>query len=171
MILDVNVDEVDVAQLAEGQTAFLSFDALTGEQVVGTVNYIAPSSTNVGGAVAYAVEISFEPGSLPVRLGMTADVDIVADSAEDALLVPNQAIEVDREAGRYYVIVQKPDGTTERLEVEIGLRDGTHTQIVEGLNEGDLVMLPKLPEQVQTEQAFGPPGGQGGRGFGGGNGP
>jgi HlyD family secretion protein len=170
MILDVNVDEVDVAQLAEGQTAYLSFDALTGEELVGTVTYIAPSSTNVGGAVAYAVEISFEPGSLPVRLGMTADVDIVADSAEDALLVPNQAIEADREAGRYYVIVQKPDGTTERLEVQIGLRDGSKTQIVEGLNEGDLVILPKLPEQIQTERAFGP-GAQGGGGFGEGHGP
>jgi HlyD family secretion protein len=170
MILDVNVDEVDVAQLAEGQTAYLSFDALTGEQVDGTVTYIAPSSTNVGGAVAYGVEISFEPGSLPVRLGMTADVDIVADSAEDALLVPNQAIEADREASRYYVILQKPDGTTERLEVQIGLRDGSHTQIVEGLNEGDLVILPEVPEQIQTERSFGP-GGQGGGGFGGGNGP
>ena len=143
---------------------------LTGEQVIGTVNYIAPSSTNVGGAVAYAVEISFEPGSLPVRLGMTADVDIVAASAEDALLVPNQAIEADREANRYYVVVQKPDGTTERLEVQIGLRDGSHTQVLEGLNEGDLIILPKLPEQIQTERSFGP-GGQGGGGFGGGNGP
>jgi multidrug efflux pump subunit AcrA (membrane-fusion protein) len=84
-------------------------------------------------------------------------------------LVPNQAIEADREAGRYYVIVQKPDGTTERLEVQIGLRDGSKTQIVEGLSEGDLVILPKLPEQIQTERAFGP-GAQGGGGFGGGGG-
>jgi HlyD family secretion protein len=167
----VNVDEVDVAQLAEGQTAYLSFDALTGEQVVGTVNYIAPSSTNVGGAVAYGVEISFEPGSLPVRLGMTADVEIVADSAEDALLIPNQAIEADRDAGRYYVVAQKPDGTTERLEVQIGLRDASRTQILEGLNEGDLVVMPEVPEQILTERSFGPPGGQGGGRFGENGGP
>jgi multidrug efflux pump subunit AcrA (membrane-fusion protein) len=100
---------------------------------------------------------------------MTADVDIVADSAEDALLVPNQAIEADREASRYYVTVQKPDGTTERLEVQIGLRDGSRTQILEGLKDGDLVMMPKLPEQVQSQRAFGP--GQGGGGFGEDHGP
>ena len=56
LILEVNVDEVDVALISEGQTAHLSFDALRdiqGEEITGTVTYIAPSSTNVGGAVAY----------------------------------------------------------------------------------------------------------------------
>jgi HlyD family secretion protein len=164
-----------VAQLAEGQTAHLSFDALDDEGVAGTVIYIAPSSTNVGGAVAYAIEVSFSPGdastssgqALPVRLGMTADVDIVTDSAEDALLVPNRAIEADRKAGRYYVTRQRADGTTERLEVVIGLRDEANTQIVEGLEEGDRLVLPEVPEQTPFEQQFGPPG-QGGARFGGG---
>ena len=183
LILDVNVDEVDVAQLAEGQTAYLTFDALDDAGVSGTVIYISPASTNVGGAVAYAVDVSFSPrdtladpstgsgqGSgqvLPVRLGMTADVDIVTGSAEDALLVPNRAIEADRAAGRYYVIRQLAGGTTERLEVFIGLRDEANTQIVEGLEEGDIVVLPVIPEQVESERQFGP--GQGGGPFGGGN--
>jgi HlyD family secretion protein len=174
LVLDVNVDEVDVAQLAEGQTAYLTFDALDNEGVAGMVTYIAPSSTNVGGAVAYAVEVSFSPSdpsmgsgqALPVRLGMTADVDIVVDSAEEALLVPNRAIEADREAGRYYVTRQLPGGTTERMEVRIGLRDQAHTQILEGLEEGDIVVQPQVPEQTPFEQQFGP--GQGGGPFGGG---
>jgi HlyD family secretion protein len=160
LILSANVDEVDVAQLAEGQTAYLTFDALDDEGVSGTVIYIAPSSTNVGGAVAYAIEVSFVPGALPVRLGMTADVDIVTDSAEDALLVPNRAIEADRAAGRYYVTRQLTDVTTERLEVVIGLRDELNTQILEGLEEGDRLALPEVPEQGQIEGQFGP--GQGG---------
>ena len=167
LILNANVDEVDVAQLAEGQTAHLSFDALDDEGVAGTVIYIAPSSTNVGGAVAYAIEVSFVPDALPVRLGMTADVDVVTDSAEDALLVPNRAIEADRAAGRYYVTRQLPDGTTERLEVTIGLRDEANTQILEGLEEGDRLVLPEVPEQRQMEEQFGP-GQGGGMPFGGG---
>jgi HlyD family secretion protein len=167
LILDVNIDEVDVAKLAEGQTAHLTFDALDNEGVNGTVTYIAPSSINVGGAVAYAVEVSFSTGSLPVRLGMTADVDIVTDRAEDALLVPNRAIDADREAGRYYVTRQLSGGATERVEVVIGLRDATSTQLLEGLEEGDTVVLPQVPEQTLFEQRFGPS--QGGGPFGGGN--
>jgi HlyD family secretion protein len=94
-------------------------------------------------------------------------VDIVTGSAEDALLVPNRAIEADRAAGRYYVTRQLAGGTTERLEVFIGLRDEANTQIVEGLEEGDIVVLPVIPEQVESQRQFGP--GQGGGPFGGGN--
>jgi HlyD family secretion protein len=166
MILDVNIDEIDVAQLAEGQAAHLSFDALKDEVFSGSLTHIAPSSTNVGGAVAYAVEISLDPEGRPVRLGMTADVDIVTDSAEGALLVPNRAIEADREAGRYYVIRQLADGTIQRLEVRIGLRDQTHTQILEGVEEGDQLVLPELPNQTESDTFMGP--GSGGGMFSGG---
>jgi HlyD family secretion protein len=161
LILDVNVDEVDIAQLAEGQTAYLSFDALKGEKAAGTVIHIAPASTNVSGAVAYAVEIGVDPGQLPVRLGMTANVDVVVASADEALLVPNRAIEADRAAGRYYVTRQLPDGTIQRLEVRIGLRDETQTQILEGLNEGDRLVLPEVPGQGLEfpGQSMGPFGG------------
>jgi HlyD family secretion protein len=166
LILDVNVDEVDVAQLAEGQVAYLTFDAIKNEEVAGTLTHISSTSTNVGGAVAYGIEISFDPGSLPVRLGMTADVEIVVDAAEDTLLVPNRAIEVDREADRYYVTRQKALGSVQRLEVRIGLRDESQTQILEGLEEGDKLMLPEVPGQGQDDEGFGP----GGRmGFGGGS--
>jgi multidrug efflux pump subunit AcrA (membrane-fusion protein) len=164
LILAVNVDEVDVAYLAEGQTAYLSFDALNDETFVGTVTHIAPSSSNIGGAVAYAVEIGFDPGDRPVRLGMTADVDMAVAKAEDALLVPNRAVESDREAGRYYVTRMKAGGTTERLEVRVGLRDESRTQIVQGVSEGDRLVLPTLRAQGEASETFGPPGGGFGRG-------
>lgn len=160
LILDVNVDEVDVAQLAEGQVAHLSFDALKGDEITGIVTHIAPASTDVGGAVAYGVQVSFEPGELSVRLGMTADVDIVASSAKDALLVPNRAIEADREEGRYYVTRQRSDGTTERVEVLIGIRNEAETEILQGVVDGDLLVLPVVPEQgAAVEDQFGPGGG------------
>ena len=165
LILELNVDEVDVAGLAEGQVAHLRFSALKDAEVEGTVSFVAPSSTNVGGAVAYAVEIRFDPGDYPVRLGMTADVEMVTDSAGDALLVPNRAIEADREAGRYYVTRQKALGGTERLEVQIGMRDESNTQILEGVEEGDKLVLPTIPEQ-EEDGGFHRPG-EGGGMFGG----
>jgi HlyD family secretion protein len=171
LILEANIDEIDVAMVSEGQTARLSFDALKGiqsEAITGAVTYIAPASTNVGGAVAYPIDVSFTPGELPVRLGMTADVDIVVAAVDDALLVPNQAIESDRAAGRYFVSTPRLDGTSQRVEVVIGLRDENQAQILEGLQEGDLVILPQVPEQIQEVQRFGGPPGDGeGGGFGG----
>ena len=158
LMLDVNVDELDVAQIAEGQTARLTFESLPRQEVVGTVTRISPSATSVGGAVAYQVETRFALGDLPVRIGMTANVDIVTDKAEDALLVANRAITADRAAGRYYVRRQDSHGNTERIKVEIGLRDDNFTQVVSGLNEGDTVVLTQIVGQ--NEDAFeGPMGG------------
>jgi HlyD family secretion protein len=154
-ILDLNVDEADVAEVADGQTVYLSFDALQGATITGTVAFVAPSSTNEGGAVAYAARIRFAPGQLPLRLGMTASVKIVVARADDALLVPNRAITADREARRYYVTRLGPGGLAQLLEVRIGLRDGSQTQILEGLQEGDQVVLPVVPAQGQTQGSFG----------------
>jgi HlyD family secretion protein len=165
LVLSVFIDEVDVAQIREGQPAHLTFDAIKDEEVVGTVTYIAPASTNVGGAVAYALEVSFDPGELPVRLGMTADVDIVTSSVDDTILVPNRAIEADRVAGRYFVTVLNPDGTTERIEVQIGLRDEDYTEVLDKLEEGAQVVVPEIPDQIE-----GPGGPFGGGGMGGGMG-
>ncbi len=144
-VVDANVDEVDVASIAVGQPVHLSFNALPGRTITGTVTSIAPTSTSVGGAVAYQVQIGFTPGRLPVRLGMTANVAIVVASADNALLVPSRAITVDRQAGKYYVTRLLPDGTQQRLQVRIGLHNDTQTQIVQGVQAGDKLVLPQVP--------------------------
>jgi RND family efflux transporter MFP subunit len=163
LFVDVQIDEVDVAQVAEGQTAHLRFSPLNGQTVDGTVAHIAPSATTVSGAQAFDARIALAAGALPIRLGMTSEVSIVTAGAEDALLVPNRAITADREAGRYYVTVQHPGGTTEKVEVQIGLRDSTQTQILAGVEEGDGLVLPQVEMPVEQNQRFGPfGGGQGG---------
>jgi multidrug efflux pump subunit AcrA (membrane-fusion protein) len=170
MLLNVNVDEIDVALIAEEQDAYLSFTALKDLEVRGKVTRIDPSSTLVSGAVAFGVEIGFDPGEVPVRLGMTADVDIVVAEAEDVLLVPNRVIDADREAGRYFVNMPGPAESSERVEVQIGLRDRTHTEIVAGLEAGDELLLPQVPGQSEEQAGTGMPmqGPQGGGLFGGG---
>lgn len=158
MIVAVNVDEVDIDLLKEGQDVHITFDALKDVQIEGTIQYIAPASTNVNGAVAYGMEVSFSPGEHPVRLGMTTDIDVVVARADRALLVPNRAITADREAGRYFVTQRAPDGTEQVVEVEIGLRDSSHTQILSGLEEGDPVVLPVIEGELESGDQFTPPG-------------
>lgn len=148
--LQVMLDEADVAQVVEGQTVYIALDAFTKQNVQGTVESVASAATQTSGGVAYEVVTAFEAGDLPVRLGMTARVDIVTESVGEALLVPNRAIEADREAGRHYVTRKTALGA-ERIEVEIGLRDDDHTQVVRGLREGDKVLLQMVATQ-DTEQ-------------------
>jgi multidrug efflux pump subunit AcrA (membrane-fusion protein) len=100
---------------------------------------------------------------------MTADVDIVTARAEDALLVPNRAITSDRSAGRSYVTRMVGADVTEEVEVEVGLRDEHFTQILSGLEEDDVVVLPEI-EAATDALGFPmmPGAGMMGGGFGGG---
>jgi HlyD family secretion protein len=145
LVLDVKVDELDIADIAVGQLARLEFESLPGQEIIGEVTHIAPSATATGGAVAYRVEISFTPGDLPVRLGMTTNVDIATARSENALLVPNSAITSDREANVYYVTVQNGLGATREVKVEVGLRDEDYTEILSGVDEGDTLVLAQVP--------------------------
>jgi HlyD family secretion protein len=162
--LQIILDEADVAQVAEGQAAYIDLDAFPKQKVRGTVESVASAATQTSGGVAYEVDTAIETDGLPIRLGMTARVDIVTRSVEDALLLPNRAIEADREAAKYYVTRKTALGS-ERIEVTIGLRDDDHTQVVSGLREGEQVLLQTVASQ-DSEQGPGgmframPPGGR-----------
>lgn len=159
--LEVLLDEVDVAQVANGQAVRLTFDALPGQVVEGEVISVAPAATSTTGGQAFEVTVRFAQGELPVRIGMSASVDIVTQRVEDALLLSNRAIEADRAAGRYYVNRKTALGS-ERVEVKIGLRDDDVTQILEGLEAGDTIILPVIDVSgsAMPSLPFGPMGGQ-----------
>lgn len=76
---------------------------------------------------------------------MTSNADFVTDHQKDVLLVPNRAINLDRQSGTYSVeLVVKDDSTavsTQDVEVTVGLRDNQFTEILSGLQEGDEVMV------------------------------
>jgi HlyD family secretion protein len=71
---------------------------------------------------------------------MNASVTITVAQAQDVLTVPSQAIQT--EGFRSVVEVQKDDGSTEKVAVQTGLTDGTNTEITQGLEEGQTIVIP-----------------------------
>jgi len=72
--------------------------------------------------------------------GMNASVTITLDQAQDVLVVPAQAIQT--EGFRSVVEVVNDDGSTESVVVQTGLSDGLNTEITEGLEEGQTIIIP-----------------------------
>jgi HlyD family secretion protein len=157
LLLEVLVDEHDVAEIDVGNGARLSFEALPKQEVEGTVSWIASAASQTVGGVAYAVDVAFEPGELPVRIGMTTDLEIITAAVDNALLIPNQAITLDREADRYTVTRQNGPGESETVEVSVGLMNGSFTQITAGLSEGDEVQLVDIAAANDGQQPVMPP--------------
>ena len=134
----VNLPEVDVAQVAPGQEAVIIPEATPDTRLKGKVVSVAPIGTQVQGVVNFPVTIALEENAPSVRAGMTVQVQITVARRENALLVPRRAL-ITR-GGQTFVTVMRGD-QTETLPVRIGMRGDTMAEVLEGLQEGDVVVV------------------------------
>ncbi|MBI1297500.1 HlyD family efflux transporter periplasmic adaptor subunit [bacterium] len=138
--MTVLVDELDVRQVQMGQTVRLSLDALPDADITGEVVRVSPTASNVGGVVAYEVEIVPNANDAQLKAGMSATAIITTAEVDNVILVPNRYIQLDRETGQAFV--QKMIGGTPALqEIELGLRNDRFSQVVAGLTDSDEVAL------------------------------
>ena len=160
--VDVEVSEVDINQVREGQPAILTFDAILAKEYRGEVVEVSPVGTESLGIVNFKVTVELTDSDEDVRPGMTAAVEIVVSQLEDALLVPNQAVRA--EEGKRMVYVLGENGQLTPVEITLGASSDRHSQLLEGdLQAGDLIVLNPPIDFFSG----GPPGG-GGMGMGGG---
>ncbi len=139
--LSVTVDEIDVAGLEVGLPAEITVDALPDLTLTGTVERIGPAATPEEGAVAYPVVVGLDPTDAPLRAGMSATAVILVEELTDQLIIPNWVVRVDQTTGQPYVYRQTADGGLERVDVRLGIRYEGYSQVLEGLEEGDVLVL------------------------------
>jgi RND family efflux transporter MFP subunit len=138
--VDVRVDEVDIGHVEVEQEARITLDAFPDQELTGEVDFIAPVASVDLGTATYLVRVSFDPTTVALRAGMTANITIVTEHKENVLLVVSRAISVDRETGLLYVEKLEDDELV-RTEVEIDLQDGSNSEVLRGLEEGDRVVI------------------------------
>ena len=159
--VDATVDESDVAKLAVGQQATVSFDALPNYQVQGKVISIAPAGTTQQGVVSFLVSVGITNPDRPLPAGMSASVTVVTDRKDNVLLVPSRAI---RTQGNTKLVEVLSNGKTEMRQVQTGTSNEQMTEIVSGLQPGDQVVVQgtsTAQPRVSGIQGGGPIGGGG----------
>ena len=138
-----SVDETTIRQVSEGQAATITFDAFPGQSFTGTVLEVPLQGSLQGDVMIYSVPVSLTGAEgLTLLVGMTANVEIQVGAVTNALLVPTLALQQSN--NRYQVLVPNttdPNGAPEAVPVQIGLSDGTYTQVIKGLNVGDKVIV------------------------------
>ena len=152
--IEADIDEGDIGWIALGQEVQVTFDAFPGEALTGRVIAIAPQASIDLGIVSYRVTLETGLTDLPLRAGMTANVEVVKDKREGVLLVPNVAIAVDPETGRKYVIRKTPSGT-ERIKIETGLTTDLYSEVLSGLAAGDQVAVANGSSLEQLRDVMG----------------
>ena len=137
--LEVYLDESDWANVAVGYNCDVIFDILPDKTYSGTVTQVDPglyteSGTSVVRAIVKLTDLNESAFNLP--LGTTASVDVIGGKAENALLIPIEAL---HKAGDVYTVFVMENGTPTLKVVEVGIQDLLYAEIKSGLNPGDVV--------------------------------
>jgi macrolide-specific efflux system membrane fusion protein len=132
--------EADAIKIKAGQSATVTLNAEPGTTLTASLASVSPVPTTTNGVVSYAATFSLAKLPANARIGQTANVTVQTAKATNALYVPSTAIATSGTTST----VTMADGSGTR-EVQIGVRGGSYTQIISGLNEGDRIELLQGP--------------------------
>jgi len=134
--ITIEVDEIDIGRLEEGQPVDISVEALPDAALEGSVSSIAPIALVDAGLVAYEVVVDLVPTTAPVRADMSANATIVVEELVDVLTIPTWVVRIDKDTGQTYVDLRVGD-SIERRDVQLGVRYEGIAQVISGISEGD----------------------------------
>jgi len=139
MYVSAPIDEVDAANIKVGQVARITLDAIKGKTFTGKVKRLAPYVLELEKqARTVEVEVVFveSPSEENLLVGYSADVEIVHAARQNVLIIPTQTLLEGKRVLRY-----QSDGVLENRTVTTGLANWDQTEITEGLEEGDQIVI------------------------------
>ena len=145
-LTEIQVDEADIGQVRQGQTAEVYTAAYPDRPLAGTVQSVASVARKMAGeaGLSFLVKILLhEQNSVIIRPGMSVRADIYTRSRENTLAIPVQAVLYDEDTGgedeQTYVFVMR-DGKAVRRDVSIGIASDSDQEIIDGLEAGERVI-------------------------------
>jgi macrolide-specific efflux system membrane fusion protein len=156
LTVKANVDETDIAQVKIGQVAQILLDAYPSKAIDGKVVQIAHEAKTVSNVTTYVVDIL--PLKTPdfMRSGMTANVVFYVAKQNNVLTIPAEAVKVID--NNYYVLMkpQKIKDKPKERRIKLGLNDGSNSEVLEGLSEKDVILIPEIKTIKSTNKASSP---------------
>lgn len=146
-----DVDEADIGNVTEGARVTFTVDAFPNDTFSGTVTQVRQEATETDNVVTYEVVISARNDDLKLKPGLTANVTIYTTEMQGVLSVSNKALRftpVKETVGNKKIVDCNGTSKVWTLEgdklvahaVKIGMTDGTHTQIISGVKEGQTII-------------------------------
>ncbi|MGD0682120.1 MAG: efflux RND transporter periplasmic adaptor subunit [Terracidiphilus sp.] len=136
------VDEADIAHVYMGQPARIKVESFRDRLFNGKVTKISPMGVEKDNVTTFEVRVSINNASGELKAQMTANAEIMLDEHKGVLTVPESAVSYDKDKNASVDLPDKSkkDGTR-KVAVKVGLSNGSVTEILSGLKEGDQVVL------------------------------
>ncbi|MEK7649826.1 MAG: HlyD family efflux transporter periplasmic adaptor subunit [Patescibacteria group bacterium] len=173
-LAELSLNEVDVAKIKIGQKATLTFDAIEGLGISGSVVEIDTVGTVTQGVVTYNIKIGFDTQDDRIKPGMSTSAAIITDVRQDVITVPSAAVKSQGDVS--YVEILESTASAEEIttgvtsdtaprqqQVEIGISSDTVTEIISGIDVSTKVVTRTISGTANaTQQAPSLIGGGGG---------
>lgn len=147
MKAQVQVNEVDVANVSIGQKVMMKMDALNNFETTGVVEKMDSLGTLTSGVVTYNVTIDFDSLDPRIKPEMSVSASIITAVKQNVLTVPSSAVKT--QGGTTYVEVLN-GAAPEQKTVTVGTSNSTDTEIVSGINVGDKVVTQTINASTST---------------------
>ena len=137
-----NVDEADIGMVRLNQPARIKVETFRDKQFDGKVTQISPMGTDKDNVISFEVKVSIDNSSGELLANMTTNAEIILEEHKQTLVVPEAAIIYDtKHNASVDVYVPRAKNQRERRPIKIGVSNGTKTQVLSGLGEGQKVVL------------------------------
>jgi len=197
LTFEMSVDELDIAEIEEGQAVQITADAVEGKRFKGHVDNVSIVGTTSNGVTSYPVKVVLD-GAENAELipGMNVSATIITEQKENVLLIPASAVSrgnlvavkgtkpadaateapkatpeelpsggstavesdsarMNRKAADIAMRTDAPEGFY-YVQIETGITDGTYIEVISGLSEGDVILLPSSAGDASTSMQFTP---------------
>ena len=137
------VDEADIGRVQMGQVARIRVETFRDKVFNGRVTQISPMGAEKDNVTNFEVRVSIDNPGKELRANMTANAEIVLEEHPNSLILPEAAINYDGQKNAF-VDLADPGAKNgrRRVPVKLGVGNGTRIQVLEGVREGDKVVLP-----------------------------
>lgn len=139
--INLPIDEVDIVEIAIGQSVSFTLDALSDVELVGVVEQIAVSPDVTDDLVTYDVLVVVDNADERIRSGMSTTALITLQEYQNVLVIPNRFINTVDQIGISFVNTLDSTGNVNTTPVTIGIQTNAVSQILSGLEAGDSVVI------------------------------
>lgn len=152
MLFIGKIDETEVGKLSEGTPMEITIGAIQDRKIPAKLEYVSPKGVEESGAILFEIKAAMElPTDVFIRAGYSANADIILDKRADVLTIPESSVEFSGDSAFVYTVKNEKPQEFERKNVKIGLSDGIHIEVTEGLKLNDKIRGQEIIEKKKKQ--------------------
>ena len=154
MTVWAQVSEADIVSVKVGQDVYFTVLGQPERRRNGKVRQILPTPELINNVVFYDVLFDVTNPERDLKIQMTAQVFVVLAQAKGVLLIPNAALGNAAQPSQARVRVLKANGTVEHRPIKIGIKSELYSEVTQGLNENEQIILGEIKSKARTTSAL-----------------